>query len=395
MKRVAPAAHPLITVAAVLVAFVVGAIAGGQVDWIRDRVDDVFGSSSPDATSQAIEVINEDYFHQVDEEELEGASIRGLVEDIKKRYKDRFSHYFTPEEYQRFEQGGRFSGVGLAVNEVKAGLRVTTVYKGTPAKEAGIEPGEIITAVDGKSIAGEDADAATAKIRGPEGTKVILTVQSPDGRSRDLTVIRREVDIPLVEGKMREIDGRKVGWVRLSSFTRSGVHGELRQEIEQLYSEGAQGIVLDLRGNGGGLLTEAVLVSSMFVPDGPIVSTEGRTQRDRTFEATGDVLQPRRPIVVLINGDSASASEIVAAALGQADAAKVVGTRSFGKGTFQEVIPLDNGGALDLTVGEYLTRDGTSINGTGIKPQVKAKDDPSTKQDEALQSALQVLGQEL
>jgi carboxyl-terminal processing protease len=379
----------------VAIAFLVGAVAGGQVDWIRDRVDDVFGSSTPDASSQAIEVIDEDYFHDVNPEELENFSVSGLVDRLKKRYKDRFSHYFTPDDYQRFEQGGRFSGVGLAVNEVKEGLRVATVYKRTPAKEAGIQPGDVITAVNGASIAGEDADAATAKIRGPEGTKVTLTVQSPDGKSRDVTLTRREVDIPLIEGKIREVRGMKVGWIRLASFTRAGVHGELRNEIEDLYSQGAEGIILDLRGNGGGLLTEAVLVSSLFVPDGPIVSTHGRTQRDRTFDATGDVLEPQRPVVVLINGDSASASEIVTAALEQAGVAKVVGTRSFGKGTFQEVIPLDNGGALDLTVGEYLTRDGTSINGTGIKPQVKAKDDPDTKQDEGLQRALQVLAQEL
>jgi carboxyl-terminal processing protease len=151
--------------------------------------------------------------------------------------------------------------------------------------------------------------------------------------------------------------------------------------------------VLDLRGNGGGLLTEAVLVSSAFVPSGTIVSTHGRTQRTRTFEATGDAL-PRHPMVVLINGDTASASEIVTAALEQSGIARVAGTTSFGKGTFQEVIPLKNGGALDLTVGEYLTRDGTSINGTGISPQVRAKDNPKTKPDEGRQRALQVLAQQ-
>jgi carboxyl-terminal processing protease len=152
--------------------------------------------------------------------------------------------------------------------------------------------------------------------------------------------------------------------------------------------------VLDLRGNGGGLLTEAVLVSSIFVPNGVIVSTHGRTQHTRTFDATGDAL-PRRPMAVLINGDTASASEIVTAALEQAGVAEVVGTTSFGKGTFQEVIPLNNGGALDLTVGQYLTRNGTSINDVGIAPQVKAKDIPKTKPDEGLQKALQALAPQL
>ncbi len=383
-----------VVAALVAVAFAVGVVAGGQVDPIRDRVDDLLGASDRDATSQAIELIEEDYFHEVDPEVLESESVRSLVEDLKKRYKDRFSHYFSPEEYDRFKEGGRFSGVGLAVNEVDRGLRVATVYKRTPAKEAGIEQGDVITAVDGRSIVGEDAEAVTAQIRGEEGTEVTLTVESRGEPPREVTLTRRQVDIPLVEGKLEEVDGGKAGWIRLFSFGRGGVHGELRKQVERLSGEGAEGIVLDLRGNGGGLLTEAILVSSLFVPEGPIVSTSGRTQRDRTFEATGDALPPR-PMVVLIDRDTASASEIVTAALEQAGIATVVGTRSFGKGTFQEVIPLDNGGALDLTVGEYLTRDGTSINGTGIRPEVKAKDAPSTKPDEALDRALQVLGPQL
>jgi carboxyl-terminal processing protease len=383
----------LIVAALVVVAFVVGIVAGGQVDVIRDSVNDVFGNKSQDATSQAIDVIHDDYFHTVDDQDLENASIASIIAHIKQRYHDRFSHYFTPSEYDRFKQGSSLSGVGIAVNEVPRGLRVATVYKHTPAREAGIQPGEIITGVNGDSIAGKDADAVTSQIRGPAGTKVTLTIASRDGNTRDVTLTRREVDIPQVVGHIENVNGSKVGYVRLAGFF-PGAHGELRKEVEHLYEQGAQGLVLDLRGNGGGLLTEAVLVSSIFVPNGVIVSTHGRTQNTRTFEATGDAL-PRHPMVVLINGDTASASEIVTAALEQAGIAEVAGTTSFGKGTFQEVIPLNNGGALDLTVGEYLTRDGTSINGIGIAPQVKAKDIPSTKPDEGLQQALQVLAPQL
>ncbi|MFL5907339.1 MAG: S41 family peptidase [Solirubrobacterales bacterium] len=383
----------LAVAAFVAVAFLVGIVAGGQVDSIRDAVNDVFGNPSQDATSQAIDVINDDYFHTVDPNDLENTSVGALIDHIKKRYHDRFSHYLDSSQYDRFQQGASLSGIGVAVNEVAQGLRVATVYKHTPAREAGIEMGEIITAVNGDPIAGQSADAVTARIRGRAGTKVTLTVMSRDGKSRDVTLTRREVSVPQVTGRVAKVNGRKVGYVRLVGFFQ-GAHGELRDEIERLYGQGAEGIVLDLRGNGGGLLTEAVLVSSIFVSDGPIVSTHGRTQRTRTFEATGNAL-PRHPMVVLINGDTASASEIVTAALEQAGIAKVVGTRSFGKGTFQEVIPLDNGGALDLTVGEYLTRDGTSINGTGIAPQVRAKDNPSTKPDEGRDRALQVLGSQL
>jgi carboxyl-terminal processing protease len=390
MKRVGT---PFVIAGLVAVTLLVGIVVGGQVDAVRDAVDDVFGNQSQDATSQAIGFIHDDYFHTVDNADLENASIGSIVDHIKRRYHDRFSHYFTKSEYDQFKQGSRLSGVGIAVTEVPQGLRVATVYKQTPAREAGIQPGEVITAVNGESIAGKDADTVTGRIRGPAGTQVTLTIANRDGKSRDVTVTRREVDVPQVAGHIEEVDGKKLGYVRLAGFF-PGAHGELRQEVERLYSQGAQGIVLDLRGNGGGLLTEGILVSSIFVPDGRIVSTHGRTQKTHTFDATGDAL-PRHPMVVLINGDTASASEIVTAALEQSGVATVVGTTSFGKGTFQEVIPLNNGAALDLTVGEYLTRNGTSINGTGIAPQVKAKDNPKTKPDEGRARALQVLAQKL
>jgi carboxyl-terminal processing protease len=381
--------RPLIVVGLVVVALLAGTVIGGQVGPIRDAVNDVFGAKEQDPAAEAIEVIEDDYFHRVDVKDLENASISAIVSDIKRRYDDRFSHYLNATEYDRFKQGARLSGVGIAVTEVPRGLRVATVYKGTPAREANIQHTDLITAVNGESIAGKDADAVTSRIRGPAGTKVTLTIVSRDGSSREVTLTRREVEIPQVSGRIETAGGMKLGYARLAGFF-PGAHGELRQEVEKLYAEGAGGLVLDLRGNGGGLLTEAVLVASIFVPDGEIVSTHGRTQRTRTLDATGNAL-PRHPMVVLINGDTASASEIVAAALEQSGIATVVGTTSFGKGTFQEVIPLDNGGALDLTVGEYLTRDGTSINGTGISPMVKAKDNPDTKPDEGLDRALQVL----
>jgi carboxyl-terminal processing protease len=390
MKRVG---HPLLIAGIAVFTLLAGIALGSQIGPVRDAADDVFGNNDQNATAQAIDVIDDEYFHEVDDADLQNASIGSIVDHLKQRYDDRFSNYFTPSEYAQFKRGSSLSGIGVAVTEVPQGLRVATVYKRTPAREAGLQPGDVITAVEGASIAGKDSEVATARIRGPEGTKVTLTVMDREGKPRELTITRREVDVPQVSGRIEEVGGHKIGYARLAGFF-PGAHGELRSEVEKLYEQGAEGIVLDLRGNGGGLLTESVLVSSIFVPDGPIVSTEGRTQDSRTLDATGNSL-PRHPVVVLINGDTASASEIVTAALEQSGVAEVVGTTSFGKGTFQEVIPLNNGGALDLTVGQYLTRDGTSINGTGISPQVKAKDDPSTKPDEGMQRALEVLGRQL
>ncbi len=388
---------PFLAVAAVIVAFFGGAAVGQRSDSVADFPGELLGGSSEaKLSSEALDVISENYFRETDGEQLENASVQGMVQRLRRRYKDRFSHYFPPAAFARFREvtEGRFSGVGLTVNEVKRGLRVATVFDDSPAKQAGIAAQDIVTAVGGKSIAGAAADLATAQIKGEPGTQVKLTVLRPStGKSRDYELTRKELNVPAVEGSLKQVRGVPVGYVRLLGFSQ-GAHAELRDEVERLDEQGAEGLVLDLRGNGGGLLTEAVLTSSVFVEDGVIVSTKGRTQADRTFEAQGDAIEPR-PIVVLINGDTASASEIFTAALSDAGLASVAGETSFGKGVFQEVISLANGGALDLTVGEYLTRDGQSLAGNGIEPELPAVDLPRTKPDEGLQKALDALGEKL
>jgi carboxyl-terminal processing protease len=371
---------------------VAGLAVAAFVVWLAGGIAD-----DDDPVAQAREVIEDNYFKDVPGEQLEQSSIRGMVDELRRSYDDRFSHYFTPQQLHRFESAtsGRFSGVGLVVNEVPRGLRVALVYPDTPAEEAGISEGDVITAVDGKSIAGEPADVSTAEIKGPPGSDVELRVVSAGtGKASEINVKRASVRIPAVQGALRGVDGHKVGWVRFTTFSE-GAHGELREELERLYRRGAEGAIIDLRGNGGGLLNEAVLSASVFVEDGVVVSTRSRTQGDRSYEAAGDALDPR-PTVVLVNRDSASASEILAAALKEYEVATVVGTRTFGKGTFQEVIALPAGGAVDLTIGQYLTADGTSIAGEGVKPDVRAEDDRRTpRTDEGLQQALEVVGQDL
>jgi carboxyl-terminal processing protease len=356
----------------------------------------VLGSDDDSAEEQARKVIEANYFEPVDAAELEGASIRGMVSELRQRYDDRFSHYFDPEQLEEFESAtsGKFSGVGLNVSEVERGLRIASVIPDTPAERAGLEEGDLIVAVDGQSIAGVPADVSTARIQGPVGTEVELRIDpARGGKPRNVTVERAAVRVPAVRGSLREVGGKTVAYVQLFTFS-SGAHGELRDTIERLYREGAEGLVLDLRGNGGGLLNEAVLTSSVFVEDGTIVSTESRSQGERDYEASGEALDPR-PTVVLTDRNTASAAEILASALSDYDLAELVGTRTFGKGTFQEVIHLPAGGALDLTVGQYLTADGVSLANKGIKPDVRASDDPDTKRDEALQEGLSVLGSEL
>ncbi len=372
---------------------VVGLVAGLAVALVVDLDVNLDFDDEP-ASGSAMDVILEDYWKQPDAAALEDASVDGMVDYLHREFDDRFTHYFDPESFAAFEDAseGQFSGIGLAVNEVKRGLRVGQVYDDSPAQAAGIEEGDLIVAVEGESIAGEPAEGSTAKIKGEPGTEVTITVVSPGEGRRELTVERAEVRIPAVQGEIRQSGGKKIGYIQLFTFSR-GVHADLRGEVDRLAERGAEGIVLDLRGNGGGLLNEAVLSASVFIEDGTIVSTEGRTQPEEVYEAVGEAL-PERPMAVLIDGNTASASEILAAALEDYGLATLVGTRTYGKGTFQEVIELSNGGGLNLTVGEYLTSDGTSLAGEGIPPQVRAKDRRGTTEDEALQRALAVVAAE-
>jgi carboxyl-terminal processing protease len=281
----------------------------------------------------------------------------------------------------------------MNVEEVPRGLRILTVFKGSPAAKGGLEPGDEIIAVNGRTLKGASSEEATTRIKGRAGTKVTLTVVTGKEKPREVALERARVDVPVVESRMIRDDGRKVAYVKLASFT-SGAHGEVGQATRKLLKDGAKAVVLDLRNNGGGLLNEAVLVSSLFIPEGKIVTTRGRSRPERVFEATGSPIDTEVPIAVLVNRESASASEIVTGALQDRDRATVVGTRTFGKGVFQEIKRLSNGGALDITVGEYFTPKGRNLGGggptkgAGIQPDVKAEDNDKTKKDEALEVAV-------
>jgi carboxyl-terminal processing protease len=350
-----------------------------------------------DLTSQASDTIRDEYFKAVEGSVLDDASVDGMVHELRTRYRDRFSHYLDPAELRQFESAtsGQFSGVGLTVTGVKRGLRVASVLPGTPARRAGIEEGDLITAVDGRSLEGVPAEVATARIKGPPGTEVELrVVPVSGGGARKVELRRASVRLPVALGQLKRAGTSKVAWVRYLTFS-AGAHGELRSTLERLYRRGAQGLVLDLRGNGGGLLNEAVLSASLFLPKGElVVSTDGRATGHRDYKAVGDPLA-QRPTVVLIDRHTASAAEILASALADHRLATIVGTRSFGKGTFQEVIKLAAGGALDLTVGQYFTASGASLANKGIRPDVQAVDSVKTKPDEGLRKALAVLAEKM
>jgi carboxyl-terminal processing protease len=384
--------------ATLTVGLVVGAVvAAALLAYVGPLQDLLPENGSRSRAAEAQQVIEDSYFRPTDSDELQNASIDGMVRKISKANDDRFSHYFDPATYKQFEAStdGKFSGIGVTVTETKRGLRVAQVFDGAPAEDADIGIGDEIVGVEGKSLKGVSADAAAAQIKGPPGTSVELTVvDGESGKRRDVEVERANVKVPAVTGRMKSVDGDKVAYVSLAGFTR-GAHGELRNEIERLDGKGAQGLVFDLRGNGGGLVDEAVLVQSIFQKEGPVVTIEGRARDKRTFDVTGDPLPDVGPIAVLVDGNTASASEIVSAALKENDLGTIVGTRTYGKGVFQEVIPLDAGGALDITVGEYLTSDGTSILGKGVTPDIRVEDKDPADGDAVLDAGLRQVGSEL
>jgi carboxyl-terminal processing protease len=352
------------------------------------------GDGDTAAVREAIDRVHDNYYRRIPKSALADDAIAGVVAKLD----DRFSNYFDPQEYRRFKQAqnSEFSGVGLAVSENPKGLRVDAVYDGSPAKRAGLHPGDLIVAADGKSLAGRPQEQSVSLIKGPPGTQVRLTWVS-DGRRRTRTVSRSTVTVPVVASQLRRNGACPVGVVRLAQFS-SGAHGEVAAALHRLLDRGARAFVLDLRGNGGGLVSEAQLVASAFLTDGPIVTTRGRAVPEQTLRATGDPVVPKAPLAVLVDGGTASASEIVTGALQDRGRARVVGERTFGKGVFQEVLELSNGGALDITAGQYFTPKGRNLGGRGvatgkgIAPDVRAKDDPKTARDEALDRAVSVVG---
>jgi carboxyl-terminal processing protease len=345
-----------------------------------------FLDEEPSVRTQLIESIEEDYYKDVDTKKFEGKSLKGIVKSLN----DRFSAYYTPAEAKEFRAAlsAEFEGIGVTVQEDKRGLKIVSVFEDTPASRAGIHKSDVIVGVNGKSIAGVPSDVATGRIKGEAGTKVRLSVLPAGAKKpREIEVERAKIDVPLAKGEMKDRGGVKIAHVRLAAFSE-GAHAAVRKELEPLIEQGASAIVLDLRGNGGGLLSEAVLVSSLFVEDGLIVSTKGRNRGERKFDAEGSAIAPDLPMVTLVDGGSASASEIVTGALRDKGRATVVGEKTFGKGVFQEVETLSDGSILELTVGSYFLPKGANLANNGIVPQVKARDLPRTPPDEALPVAL-------
>ena len=339
---------------------------------------------------EAIERVSHDYYRPVSKSALADSSVAGLISSLH----DPYSEYLSPKEFTSFDQPASFAGIGVSVDPKTAGLEVVHVFNSSPAQRAGLKSGETIVAVGSRSLQGVPADTATALIKGPPGTNVDLTVKPAHGASHRLTVTRAIVSEPVVASTMRTVHGVKLGWVYLATFSE-GSAAEVRSAVDKLLKEGARGLVLDLRADGGGLVSEARLIASIFIPSGVIVTTRGRSQPTTVLTAAGGAIPGSVPMVVLVDRDTASASEIVTAALQDHRRATVIGTHTYGKGVFQELEPLSGGGAIKITVGEYFTPNGRNLGGGGVKegagiaPEVRVPKGVDT--EHGLEVALQTL----
>lgn len=321
--------------------------------------------------------------------QVDGA-IKGLVESLG----DPYTVYMTPQEAKDFDESmsGEFEGIGAEIDKRDEQIVIVSPLKGSPAEAAGLESGDIVFKVDDEATFGITLEEAVTRIRGPKGEPVVLTVIREDERKPiDITIVRDNIVLPTLEW---EVNDEGIAIISLYQFGNNAAK-DFRTAIEAIVLESPKGLVLDLRNNGGGLLDAAIRILSEFIEDKVVVKTEGRR-----FGDTGDLKTSRGgslleiPLVVLVNGGSASASEILAGAVQDLKRGLVLGETTFGKGSVQNVIPLASGANLKITVSEWLTPNGRSIHKHGIDPHkvVEPLDDQPDDFDAVMEEALQIIG---
>jgi carboxyl-terminal processing protease len=336
------------------------------------------------SVDEVYDKLRANYDGNLDEAKL----LAGMKDGLAEATEDPYTTYFTPEEAKKFDEqlNNSFSGIGAELGQDKdKNLIVVAPIAGTPASKAGVKPQDIIAEIDGKSTSGLSVEEAVTKIRGPKGTDVKLQLVRNRAQTIDLTITRDDIRVPVTESRMLEGEGN-IGYLRIMTFSADA--GQLvAAEARKLLDAGAKKIVLDLRGNPGGRVDTSVQVASLWLPEGKIVMQEKRgsvVEKTHTAQEQGSGYGPSQadyagnilagvPTIVLIDGGSASASEIVAGALRDHDAARLVGEKSYGKGSVQQVVDLRDGSELKVTVARWFRPDGQNIDKKGINPDVTVK----------------------
>lgn len=282
---------------------------------------------------------------------------------------DPYTNYMNEKEFKDFmdDGSGQLVGIGIEIGIKDGFVIVVSPMEGSPAEKAGLMAGDKIIAVNGEQITEASTSLVASKVRGEEGTEVTITIQRGEETPFDKTIKREKINVSPLKG---EYIGNDIGYIKLSTFLHEEVAKLFTEEVDKLKSQGAKGLILDLRGNSGGYLDQSVKIASQFIPEGETVTYTIDKYDNKKVEKAVKGHAVGMPLVVLIDGGSASASEVVTGALRDYEAATIIGTKSFGKGIVQQVIPYTNGSGLRVTVSRYYTPNGENIHGTGIQPDI-------------------------
>ncbi len=333
---------------------------------------------------RTLHVVEQNFPGAVDKQDL----LNGALEGIVKKLGDKHSIYLDGDDFQAFsdQTSGSYAGIGVYIGSSEEGTIVAGVMDDSPAAEAGVQRGDLIQAINGTSTKGMSLEDISKTIRGPVDTTVTLTL-GRNGESQEMAITRRQIHMKTVGGQM--IKGTNVGYIRVAIFSEN-TGEEFTRQYQELRKQGMKRMILDLRNNPGGIVDQAVAVASNFVPkDSVIVSFTSRSGDESEYKASGsgDTI----PLVVLINENSASASEIVSGAIQDLKLGPVIGTKSYGKGTVQGVYPIDSDDAIKLTVAKYRTASGREIDGVGIQPDIEVQLQPNNTEDYQYEKALEVV----
>lgn len=331
-------------------------------------------------------IIQRIFYQEIDKEELETEAIKAILNALD----DPYSYYMSPTETQNFNADvlGSFSGIGLQLfyNTEKNKIEVLTPLKDTPAYSANIKQGDYVIKVDGIPYLGEQLQEAINNIRGPEGTSVVLTIER-DGTQFDVTIVRANINIQQLDYGMI---GDDIGYIDIISFDED-ISKDFENAYNDLLKKGIKGLIIDVRNNPGGVLSEVVNIADMLVPEGIIVYTVDKNDKRTNYES--DSRHIKIPLVVLTNGSSASASEILAGAVKDHGVGIIVGTTTYGKGVVQQTFGIKTGGTIKLTTSEFFTPNGHAIDGKGVTPDVVVEIINPTADDLQLNKAVEILRQ--